>query len=128
MVNYSQEQIFLFFFIIGIIIGILFDIFRAIRKSFKSSDTITFIQDIIFVGVSGALVIYSIIKLNNGNIRFFLFLGIFLGIIVYSLTISNFCVIILHVFIEVCKKIVKIPYNCIIKILKRAKALIKKDF
>ena len=49
MYNFSQEQIFIFFFIIGIIIGILFDIFRVIRKSFKTPDTLTFIEDLLFL-------------------------------------------------------------------------------
>ena len=103
MYNFSQEQIFIFFFIIGIIIGIIFDIFRVIRKSFKTSDLLTFIEDFIFLGLTSILVIFSIIKLNGGEVRFYLFLGIFVGILIYSLTISNLCVIILYVFVNICK-------------------------
>lgn len=77
MYNFSQEQIFIFFFIIGIIIGILFDIFRVIRKVFKTPDLVTFIEDLIFLIISSSLVILSIIKLNGGEVRFYLFLGIF---------------------------------------------------
>lgn len=46
---YSQAQIFLLFFIIGIIIGLLFDFFRVLRKTFKTPDFFTTIQDIIFL-------------------------------------------------------------------------------
>ena len=95
MYNFSQEQVFIFFFIIGIIIGCIFDFFKVLRKSFKSSDIITFIEDIIFLIISAFLIITGIIKLNNGEVRFFLFLGIFFGVLVYSLTISNLYVIIL---------------------------------
>ncbi len=77
MYNFSQEQIFIFFFIIGIIIGMIFDIFRVIRKSFRSPDIITFVEDIIFLLITSSLLIYSIIKLNGGEIRFYLFLAIF---------------------------------------------------
>ena len=77
MYNFSQEQVFIFFFIIGIIIGIIFDIFKVLRKSFKTPDIITFIEDLIFIVLSGILLIFGIIKLNGGEIRFFLFLGIF---------------------------------------------------
>ena len=49
MYNFSQEQVFIFFFIIGIIIGIIFDIFKVLRKSFKTPDIITFIEDLIFI-------------------------------------------------------------------------------
>lgn len=78
MYNFSQEQVFIFFFIIGIIIGIIFDIFKVLRKSFKTPDIITFIEDLIFIVLSGILLIFGILKLNGGEIRFFLFLGIFL--------------------------------------------------
>lgn len=77
MHNFSQEQVFIFFFIIGIIIGVIFDIFKVLRKSFKTPDSITFIEDIIFIITSGLLTIFGILKLNGGEIRFFLFLGIF---------------------------------------------------
>lgn len=128
MYNFSQEQIFIFFFIIGIIIGIIFDIFRVIRKSFKTPDTITFIEDLIFLILTSILIIFSIIKLNGGEVRFYLFLGIFVGILLYSLTISNLCVIILYVFVSICKKILEIPISCIKNIGKYSKKIIKKDF
>ena len=127
MYNFSQEQIFIFFFIIGIIIGLIFDIFKVLRKSFKTPDLITFIEDIIFIILSGLLTICGIIKLNGGEVRFFLFLGIFFGILIYILTISNLCVIILYTFVETCKKILKIPFYCLKNIFISVKAVIKKD-
>ena len=128
MYNFSQEQVFIFFFIIGIIIGCIFDFFKVLRKSFKSSDIITFIEDIIFLIISAFLIITGIIKLNNGEVRFFLFLGIFFGVLVYSLTISNLYVIILYTFVELCKKIIKIPFCCLKTVFIQVKSAIKKDF
>ena len=118
MYNFSQEQIFIFFLIIGLIIGFLFDIFRVIRKVFKVPDSITIFQDIIFVTLSGILIINSIIKLNNGEVRFFLFIGICLGISMYSLTIGKICVIILYEFVKICKKIILFPFFCYKRIFK----------
>lgn len=115
---YSQEQIFIFFFIIGIILGVVFDFFRVIRKSFKISDFSTLIQDIVFLIFSGILIITSIIKLNGGEVRLFLFLGIFFGTLIYLLTISDLCVIIFLVFVKICKKILKIPYKCYKSVIK----------
>lgn len=112
MYEFSQEQIFIFFFIIGVIIAILFDIFRVLRKNFKTPDFITFIQDIVFMAISGLLLLYSVIKLSNGEIRFYLFIAVFLGIFIYSLTISRMCVIILTVFVRFCKKIILFPIYC----------------
>lgn len=92
MQNYSLNQayIFLIFIINGLLIGILFDIFRILRKSFKTSDFITYMQDILFWTIAGFLIIFSIYKFNSGEIRIFIFLGLLVGIIFYLLTISKY--------------------------------------
>ena len=66
---YSQLFCLLMFTITGIAIGILFDIFRILRKSFKTADIITYLQDILFWILSGLIVLFSIYRFNNGEIR-----------------------------------------------------------
>ena len=126
MYNLSQEQTFILFFIIGIIIGLLFDFFRVIRKNFKTSDFITLMEDIAFLILTSFLIIFSIIRINGGEVRFYLFLGIFFGILIYSLTISNLCVIILNVIVRLCKKVFEVPYLLSKKVIKLLILLIKK--
>lgn len=128
MYEFSQEQVFILFFIIGTIIGMIFDFFRVIRKSFKVPDYITFIQDVVFFILAGIIIISGIIILNSGEIRLFLFLAIFFGMLIYFLTISNLYVIILYEIVNFCKKIFKIPFLCFKKVCKCANTLIKKDF
>lgn len=123
MYNLSQEKVFILFFIIGLIIGIVFDFFRAIRKNFKTSDLATLFEDIVFLGFTSFLIIFSIIKINGGEVRFYLFLGIFFGILSYSLTISNLCVIIFSVIVRICKKMLQIPFLMFKKIVKTIKRL-----
>ncbi len=106
MSYFSQEEVFLLFFIIGIIIGMIFDFFKVLRKSFKTKDIITFVEDLLFLFATGSLIIFGIIKLNSGEVRFYLFLGLFFGVLIYSLTISKLYVIILYEFVRMCKKIV----------------------
>lgn len=125
---FTQEQIFMLFFVIGVTIGIIFDIFRVLRKSFKTPDIITLIEDLIFLTITTYLITIGILKLNSGEIRFFLFLAIMFGILIYSLTISNFCVIILYEFVKLCKSILKIPLNFLKETYCFTKHLIKKDF
>lgn len=126
MYNFSQEQIFMLFFVIGLIIGIIFDFFRAIRKNFKSSDLLTLLEDIAFLSLVSVLIIFSIIRINGGEVRFYLFLGIFFGILLYSLTISNLCVIIFNVIVRICKNILQFPFEVFVKVLKLSKRVLKK--
>lgn len=126
MYNFSQEQIFMLFFVIGLIIGIIFDFFRAIRKNFKSSDLVTLLEDIAFLSLVSVLIIFSIIRINGGEVRFYLFLGIFFGILLYSLTISNLCVIIFNIIVRICKNILQFPFEIILKVLKLSQRVLKK--
>ena len=100
MIVYSQEQIFMFFIIIGLSIGLIYDLFRSLRKNIKTSNIITFVEDIVFIMICFTLIIIGIVKLNNGIVRLFIFIGIFFGILIYSLTISRLCVIIFSVIIR----------------------------
>jgi len=72
----SQAHLFYIFILTGILIGIIFDIFRVLRKSFKTSDLITYIEDIIFWLLSGSLLFFTIYKFNNGEVRNYVLLGI----------------------------------------------------
>ena len=104
MQNNSQSCEFLYFCLIGIIISLIFDIFRTLRKNFKTPDVITYIEDILFVIISSFIIMLGILKIANGILRFYLFLGLFLGIITYSLTFSKFCIIIINGIVVFCKK------------------------
>lgn len=122
----NQAYLFLMFVINGILIGILFDVFRILRKSFKTPDFITYIEDIIFWILTGILTLYFIFYYNNGEIRFYIFLGIMLGILIYMLTISkhiiNFSVTIITFFKDITIKISKIilyPLRLILTISKK---------
>lgn len=86
----NQLYVFAMFLLTGGIIGILFDIFRILRKSFKTSDFITYIEDIIFWILSGIILIYSIFVFNNGELRIYIFIGLLLGLSIYLLLLSKY--------------------------------------
>lgn len=122
----NQANLFLIFTIEGIIIGFIFDIFRILRKSFKTSDIVTYIQDILFWIITGILILYSIFVFNYGEIRFFMFVGIFIGAMFYMLLISRYVIKISVTAIEIFKKtiifvlkIVSFPFQFIYKMSKK---------
>lgn len=119
MQNYSLNQayIFLIFIINGLLIGILFDIFRILRKSFKTSDFITYMQDMLFWTLAGFLIIFSIYKFNSGEIRIFIFVGLLLGIIFYLLTISKYFITINVKIINIISKVFEIIFICPIRFI-----------
>ena len=124
----NQTNLFLIFTINGIIIGLLFDFFRILRKSFKTKDFVTYIEDILFWILAGFTILYSIFTFNNGEIRLFLFLGIILGIILYMLFLSNYVIKINVSIINCIKNIVIKIFRIIIKPFEYIYKLIRKIF
>lgn len=122
----NQAYLFLIFVINGILIGVLFDMFRILRRTFKTTDLVTYIEDIAFWILAGFLTLYFIFCYNNGEIRLYIFTGILLGTLMYMLTISKYLIqfsvsiityiknIMLHVL-----KILLYPFKIIMKILKK---------
>lgn len=106
----NQAYLFLIFTINGIFIGILFDIFRVLRRSFKTSDIITYIQDILFWILTGFVLLYSVFTFSNGEIRFYMFLGVFIGGLIYMLMFSKY-------FININVKIIMFIKNIVRKII-----------
>ena len=123
-----QGRNFCLFFIIGLFIGFIFDIFRGFRKNFKLPNIIVDFQDILFLIIVGALYFRSVMVFNNGNLRFYLIISCLLGITIYALTLSESCVIIIKVIfrlfklvINVVLKLIKLPYYFAKKKFKKAK-------
>ena len=118
----GQAIIFLIFITIGIIIGIVFDIFRIFRKTFNTPDIVTYIEDIIFWLLTGLIIIYSIFVFNNGEIRLYMFLAVILGCLIYMLLFSKFiiniCVKILTTIIKILRRIISIISIHIITIIR----------
>lgn len=99
-------------------IGIGFDIFRVLRKSFRTSDMVTYIEDILFGILTGIFLIIMLFIFNNGQLRFFIFVAIFLGLLLYLLTISKYFIKINVIILAFIKKLVHMMLYPIQKLYK----------
>lgn len=122
----NQAYLFLIFIANGIIIGILFDFFRILRKAFKTSDMITYIEDLLFWILTGIIILYSIFTFNNGEIRLFMFLAISIGVLVYILLFSSYVIKVNVAIISCIKKItikifgfLSVPFKYFYKSIKK---------
>lgn len=119
----NQAYLFAIFILNGFLIGLLFDIFRILRRSFKTSDFITYLEDICFWIITGSIILYSIFKFNNGELRGYIFVGILCGVLTYMLIFSKIFIKVNLFIINFIKKIyyfvIIIPVSFVSKILKR---------
>ena len=88
--NFEQLKSFVIFAIIGLIISIIFDMFRISRKVFKTPDILTYVEDTCFWLITGFIMLFSIFIFNNGELRLYIFIGIFIGVLLYMIFISKY--------------------------------------
>lgn len=74
----------------GIIAGLVYDLYRTIRYHSKPSKLITYIQDFLFWVIITWVFFFTLIKINWGEIRGYIILGFFLGVIIYIITFSKY--------------------------------------
>ena len=123
-----QNQLFSFFIyvIVGILLGFIFDIFRALRKSIKNSTVATNIEDILFVIISFIIIAMVVQIVSKGELRFYILLGIILGILIYFLSVSKYIITGETWILKSIIKILKSIYIFFIKFFKKINDLILK--
>lgn len=97
----GDVQFFLAAVLLGVAAALLYDLLRVWRRVRKQSLFLVSLQDFLYwfvLGLAGFSLIY---RYNAGTLRFFAFLGIFLGACLYRLTLGRF-------FVTYCLKLVRL--------------------
>lgn len=116
---YKEIDIFLKAIFLGAGICITYDVFRILRRIYKKGTIITGFEDVIFC-IFTAIVIFSFLySMNGGIIRSYIYMGIFIGIVVYEESIGKYVV-------KYTSKIIKKFLILLKKILQPFKMLIDK--
>ena len=99
----------------------MFDFFRVLRKRFKTTDIVTYMQDILFWILTGISMLYCIYTFNSGEIRLYEFIGILIGTTIYFLTISKYFIkinsIVLNILTKIFYVLLIMPLKTINKII-----------
>ena len=124
--NLEQIHSFFIFILLGMLISIIFDIFRILRKTFKTLDIITYIEDTIFWIITVLIIIFFIFYFNNGELRLYLFISMLIGIIIYMLFISKYFISVNVFIINFIKKLINKILHIFLKPIKLFYYIIKK--
>ena len=84
----SQALIFITSVEVGIVMGMIFDLIRVIRKIIKHPNFFVQIEDLLYWIVCGLIGFYMLYVSNYADIRAFIFIGIILGAVLYFATFS----------------------------------------
>lgn len=113
-----QAFVFMASIILGILIGILYDLFRFIRRIIKHSNFATYVEDLLFWILIIFISYVTLLHIANGEIRLYFFIGIFIGYATNYLIISDF---IINIYMLIFKGI----HNILLIILKPIKLTAK---
>ena len=137
MITYVSEQIYVFLVTLygGIIIGLIYDLYRIFRGIFNPKKIATMIEDFIFWIVISIAAVSVLIFGNEGELRFYTFLGFALGALLYNRLLSRIVIKSIVIILSTIKRIVmKIfciiiyPVKVLIRILKKPARKIKKKY
>ena len=87
--NITQIQSFMFSILLGFIYCFLYDLIRAFRLDDNNSSLAAILQDIIYWTVCAVSCFCFLLAVTNGELRTYVFMGIFIGFVVLRLTVSR---------------------------------------
>lgn len=92
LVIINELRFFLNSILWGVILLVIYDVFRIIRKIIKHNGFFIAIQDIIYWVVCSILIFNMMYEQNNGIIRAFAVLAVVIGMLLYHGSVSNMVV------------------------------------
>jgi spore cortex biosynthesis protein YabQ len=126
MILSMSRQTALFFSTVcaGAAIGVIYDFFRIFRKTTPHKNAFVQIEDLIFWLAATLLMFYFMLHASFGEIRFFVIIGVSVGMLLYFATLSKLVIKIFVAVVNFMKqvvaaafKIILLPVTLIIKLL-----------
>lgn len=89
MLIYDEVELFLVCFGLGMLLAFIYDMVRVFRMLFRHRDWLVDVEDLMFWLFTAWLVFRTLFIYNRGALRGYAFLGMFLGVLLYALTLSR---------------------------------------
>lgn len=107
----EQTWLFLWSCVLGVGLGIVYDMFRVARVVLKHRKEAVFVEDFVFTVFSALAIFVYCTEKARGEVRFYIILGAALGFILYILTIGTLVVTITKKIVMVIWKIIYTIYR-----------------
>ncbi len=130
MILSINNQLFLFLLSVffGFVIGFFYDFLIIFRKIIKHFKFMVQIEDLIYWTISALLLFFIMLKENHGEIRGFLILGSFIGMILYFSAVSKIFLKISDKILSLIKKILIVTFKILFTPIGYVLKLFKKIF
>lgn len=139
-----QSYVFSYSLYGGILIGVLYDIYRVIKGKSKSEKLITSLWDVLFLFSIFFVTIWAVFSSSYGDIRAYVLIGFLVGFYLYEKLLGRIVAGLFHFlfrsissFLKKTNSILALPikllcsfacrcYNSLVRILKRKKIRLRK--
>ncbi len=105
----NQAYIFLATVYVGVLLGLIYDIYRAFRMITKPGRLLLAVFDLLFWILAALFSFTMLFKVNGGEIRVYAFIGLALGWGIYTLAVGSIVVKFLVKVYEIVSNIVLWP-------------------
>jgi len=85
----GQLTTFCYSIVLGLICGLIYDVFRLLRIAFRCGAILVFLTDIIFWLLCAFLTYSFLLCFTDGTVRFYVLIAAAAGFIIYLLTIGK---------------------------------------
>ncbi|MED9968887.1 MAG: spore cortex biosynthesis protein YabQ [Ruminococcus sp.] len=100
-----QSAAFLYSLLPGVLIGVIYGLFKLLRTVFNFSNVMTFAADIAFMIISAVLIYLYILAFLSGYVRLYLLPGILAGFLAYRLTLGKLLCKVYRPFFALLKRV-----------------------
>lgn len=103
--NISQLIAFLLSLAVGCVFCLIYDIFRAVRKSFKRNAAAMFFEDVLYSLLCGVIGFCFLLGTTGGDLRAFAFIGMGAGFFICRVTLSRVILPVLLFIIRILRRV-----------------------
>ncbi len=118
----AQTAYFLWSLVLGVALGMLYDVIRAARMVLRAGKIHVLISDIVFFTVCGVITSLFSLPFNKGDVRAFILFGEAVGFLTYRITMGSimgkvyaFLARKIRSFVQKIRKILQIFFNYLLK-------------
>lgn len=110
----AQTMVFGYAVLFGMILGMVYDVFRITRIAFKHSTVVIAVQDIFYLLVCAVVTFFYMLTVTQGQIRIFIFIGELIGWVFYYFTIGELVIGVSSAIIKFIKRLLAFLYKLFI--------------
>ena len=86
---YDEMELFVVCFLLGVGLALVYDGMRVLRLMFGHWDWLVDVEDLLYWIFTAWMVFQTLFHYNQGLLRGYAFLGMFVGVVLYSATVSR---------------------------------------